>query len=228
MTERPVEPADQPGAMPRRAYRSRKREQASLETRRRIRAAAETLFLRDGYIRTTTKAIAREAGVAEMTLFLAFNNKAALLSEIIRTSVRGDDDTPIASRASWQAMLDSSPDQMLTRFAEFHGAVQARTARILAVAEAAATADEELAARRDSAHAHIRADLQQIADALAGHRCLAAHLTATSAADVIYALTSQATYLLLTDECDWTTKQYVDWLAATLQSTLTNANDPHI
>jgi AcrR family transcriptional regulator len=228
MTERSVEPADQPGGMPRRAYRSRKREQASLETRRRIRAAAEALFLRDGYIRTTTKAIAREAGVAEMTLFLAFDNKAALLSEIIRTSVRGDDhDTPIASRASWQAMLDSSPDQILTRFAEFNGAVQARTARILAVAEAAATADVELAARRVGAHAHIRADFQQIADVLASHRCLAPHLTATHAADVIYALASQATYLLLTDECDWTTQRYVDWLAATLQSTLINANHPH-
>ena len=225
MSDRAVKDGDEPAARPRRSYTSRKREQASLETRQRIRAAAEALFLRDGYARTTTKAIAREAGVSEMTVFLAFNNKAALLSEIIRTTVRGDDDgTPVARRASWHEMLDAPADEILARFAEFNGAVQVRTARILAVAEAAATADEQLAARRDSAHAHIRADFQQVADALARHRRLPAQLTATHAADVIYALTNPTTYLLLTDERGWTTRQYVEWLAATLKATLIDSD----
>jgi AcrR family transcriptional regulator len=221
MSDRAVKDGDEPAARPRRAYTSRKREQASLETRQRIRVAAEALFLRDGYARTTTKAIAREAGVSEMTVFLAFNNKAALLSEIIRTTVRGDDDgTPIAARASWHEILAAPPDEIVPRFAQFNGAVQVRTARILAVAEAAATTDEQLAARRDSAHEHIRADFQQVADALAGHRRLPAHLSATHAADVIYALTNPTTYLLLTDERGWTTQQYNAWLAATLNATL--------
>jgi len=225
MAEGPVKPSNEPAASPRRAYTSRKREQASLETRQRIRAAAEALFLRDGYVRTTTKAIARDAGVSEMTVFLAFNNKAALLSEIIRTTVRGDDgDTPIAHRASWREILDAPPDQILARFAQFNGAAQTRTARILAVAEAAATADEQLAARRDSAHAHIRADFQQVADALARHRRLARHLTAAHAADVIYALTNPTTYLLLTDERGWSTQQYVEWLATTLKATLIDSD----
>jgi AcrR family transcriptional regulator len=224
MPEQPAKRTDAADASPRRAYRSRKREQASLETRQRIRAVAEALFLRDGYARTTTKAIAREAGVAEMTLFLAFDNKAALLSEIIRTTVRGDDhETPIASRARWQEMLDAPPHQILLRFAEFNGAVQVRIARILAVAEAAAAADDQLAARRDNAHTHVRADFQQIADALAKHRSLHAHLTVGCAADVIYALANPTTYLLLTDECGWTTEQYTEWLAATLTATLTKS-----
>lgn len=225
MAEGPVKPSGEPAARPRRAYTSRKREQASLQTHQRIRAAAEALFLRDGYVRTTTKAIAREAGVSEMTVFLAFNNKAALLSEIIRTTVRGEDHaSPIASSASWHEILNAPPDEILARFAQFNGAVQSRTARILTVAETAAAADQQLAARRENAHAHIRADFQQVADALAGHRRLAAHITATHAADIIYALTSPATYLLLTDECDWTDQQYVDWLATTLKTTLTNSN----
>jgi AcrR family transcriptional regulator len=226
MTERRVKPSDEPPTIPRRAYTSRKREQASLKTRQRIRAAAERLFLRDGYVRTTTKAIAREAGVSEMTVFLAFNNKAALLSEIIRTTIRGDDDaTPIAGRARWLEILDAPPDEILPRFAEFNGAVQLRTARILAVAEAAATTDEQLASRRDSSHAHIRADFQQIAEALARHRRLPQRLTAAHAADVIYALTNPTTYLLLTDERGWTTRQYTEWLASTLQTTLTDPNN---
>ncbi len=224
MSDRSVNPADESAAGPRRAYSSRKREQASLETRRRIRAAAEALFLCNGYVRTTTKVIAREAGVSEMTVFLAFNNKAAILSEIIRTTVRDDDDTPIAGRAEWRAMLGGQPDQILDRLAAFTGGVQARAARILAVAEAAAATDEQLAARRDDSHAHIRADLQQIADTLADRGRLAEGLTAEGAADVIYALTNPSTYLLLTDERGWSTERYVQWLAATLNATLTNHN----
>lgn len=43
--------------------------------RRRIRAAAERLFMRDGYGPTTMLSIAVEAGVAEKTLYLAFSSK---------------------------------------------------------------------------------------------------------------------------------------------------------
>jgi hypothetical protein len=39
---------------------------------------------------------------------------------------------------------------------------------------------------------------------------------------VIYALTNPSTYLLLTDERNWTTEQYIAWLAASLTTTLTS------
>jgi len=208
---------------PRRSYRSPKREQASLDTRRRIRETAEALFLRHGYFRTTTKAIAKHAGVAEMTVFLAFSTKAALLSEIIRVKVRGDDqDTPMVARDIWQEMLGAPPGEILPRFAALNGEILGRTARILALAESVATADAELAAQRDSSHAHIRSDFQQVADALHKRRDLAPGITADLAGDAIYALASPSTFLLLTDECGWSKPRYVAWLAATLQTTLTN------
>jgi AcrR family transcriptional regulator len=227
MSFRSVKPPEQPGEIERRQYRSPKRERASLATRRRIRAAAEELFIRDGYVRTTTRAIAQRAGVAEMTLFLAFTNKPALLSEIIRVNVRGDDDdTPISRRVAWQEILTAAPEQILRRFAEFTGQVQARTARVLAVAEAAATTDSKLASRRAEAHAHIRADFQQVADALAGHHRLAEDIPAARAADIIYALASESTYLLLVDERGWSNRQYVEWLSMTLDATLCDDRQP--
>jgi hypothetical protein len=60
----------------------------ALETRRRIRLAAQTLLLRDGYVRTSMTAVAAQAGVAEKTVYLAYATKAALLDEIIRTAIR--------------------------------------------------------------------------------------------------------------------------------------------
>jgi AcrR family transcriptional regulator len=224
MSRSPVKPSDEASSRSSRPYRSPKRKQAARETRRRIRAAAEALFLRDGYVRTTTKGIAKEAGVAEMTVFLAFSNKAALLSEIIRVRVRGDDEeAPMAARASWQDMLGAPGDEMLTRFAELNGEVLVRTARVLALAEAAAAADSELAVQRDRAHAHIRSDFQQVADALGKRGCLSATTTPQRAGDVMFALGNEVTYLRLIDECGWSSTQYVAWLTDALQTTLTSA-----
>ena len=80
----------------RRPYHSPKRAQAALERRRRMRAAAEKLFMRDGYEPTTMLRIAAEARVAERTLYLAYPSKAALLGEIIRVGVRGGEgDQPL-------------------------------------------------------------------------------------------------------------------------------------
>jgi TetR/AcrR family transcriptional regulator, regulator of autoinduction and epiphytic fitness len=221
MSGSPVKRPDEATSRSSRRYRSPKREQAARETRRRVRAAAEALFLRDGYVRTTTKGIAKEAGVAEMTVFLAFANKAALLSEIIRVRVRGDDEeAPMAARASWQDMLGAPGNEILARFAELNGEILARTARVLVLAEAAAAADGELAVQRDRSHAHIRSDFQQVADALANQGCLSATTTPERAGDVMFALVNEVTYLRLIDECGWSTAEYVAWLTRSLQATL--------
>jgi len=206
----------------RRGYRSPKREQAALETRRRIRSTAERLFLRDGYIPTTTRAISREAGVAEMTLFNAFPSKAALLSEIVRVNLRGDDrDAPVPNRTIWPEILNSPADEILRRFAEFNGNVLARTARVLALAEAAADSDPELALRRDNAHGQVRSDFRQVADALDANGALPDTVTPQHAADTIYVLANEVVYLRLIDECGWSTARYVNWLADILQTSLT-------
>src|ERR1700722_6364883 len=105
-----------PGRKP---YHSPKRAQAALGRRRRMRAPAERLFLRDGYEPTTMLSIAAEAGVAEKTLYLAYPSKAGLLDEIIRVGGRGDDgDQPLTRRAPWTEMLAAaSVPEVVSRFA---------------------------------------------------------------------------------------------------------------
>jgi AcrR family transcriptional regulator len=53
-----------------------------VETRSRILKAAERLFARQGFDGTTTRDLAREASVAEGTLFRHFENKKAILVEV--------------------------------------------------------------------------------------------------------------------------------------------------
>ena len=84
MPERPVK----------RKYDATSRRAAAAATRDRICAAAEQLFVADGYARTSIRAVAQAAGVAEATIYLTFPNKAALLDAVI---VRADARQPVGA-----------------------------------------------------------------------------------------------------------------------------------
>ncbi len=55
------------------------------DTRGRILQAASKLIIAQGYARTTTRAIATEAGVNEVTLFRHFGSKENLFHEMVET-----------------------------------------------------------------------------------------------------------------------------------------------
>lgn len=59
----------------------------------RIFEVAAAIFVREGFAGTTTKAIATQAGVSEVTLFRRYENKAALLGRAIDHQWR---DVPLA------------------------------------------------------------------------------------------------------------------------------------
>jgi AcrR family transcriptional regulator len=218
MTKRDVKSPRQ-----RRAYHSPKRAQQALETRRRISAAAQELFLTRGYTATSIDQIASAARVALRTIFLAFPSKAAILSEIIQVAVRGDDEhVLVRDRAHWQKMLSLPAPQLLVDLAYGTATILARTALLLELGEIAADQDRELATFRDRGHQNMRSDFHEIAAALAEQNALQVGLSTQTAADIIYALASHDVYLRLTRQCDWTPDRYSRWLTTTLQTTLLN------
>lgn len=225
MSDRPVNPPSRSTARP---YRSAKRAQGALATRQAIREAATTLFLKDGYARTSMKAIASQAGVSEKTMYLAYATKANLLSHVIQVAVRGDEDpAPLSRRPEWQTVFDGSPDQAFARFATLNAAVMARTAAIIAVGEAAASTDPELAAYRDQAHQAARADVRALVTALQRAGALAADTDERAAADTIYVLAAdESIYLRLTHECGWTDTQYAELIASILHARLAPRQPP--
>jgi AcrR family transcriptional regulator len=214
---------------PSRRYRSVKRQADARATRERIRLAAESLFLRDGYSQTSMRAIAKHADVAEKTVYLAFPTKAQLLSEVIRVAVRGDDEeTPITARKDWHAILDAPADEVLERLARHETKALERTARLLAMADIAAAGDQRLIPLRDRGHAAQRSLYVEAAASLADRGMLDSGIPPADAADTIYALTHEALYLRLTDECRWSPSRYAHWLSATLTATLTKSPlEPH-
>jgi AcrR family transcriptional regulator len=221
MTSEP--PVNQPGSTaPSRPYRSDKRAEGARRTRQAIREAATTLFLRDGYVPTSMKAIARQAGVSEKTMYLAYDTKASLLRHVIQVAVRGDEDpAPLSERPEWRAVFAGPANEAFARFAALNARLMRRTATIIALGEAAAASDRELAAYRDRAHEAARDDVRALVAALDRAGVLAPGIAHGEAADTIYALAAdEGVYLRLTRECGWTDARYADLIGRTLQAVL--------
>ena len=219
MSGPPVKPPDRSS---RRPYNSPKRTAAALKTRDAIRDAAEGLFLRDGYARTSMKAIAKQAGVSEPNLYLIYKTKANLLREVIQVAVRGDEaPETLSERPEWRAVMAGPPDEVFARFATLNAALMARTAQIIALAESAAAVDPELAEHRARAHTTARADLHALAVELKRRGALAPGISERDATDTMYAIANDASvYLRLTTECGWNQARYADLIARTLTATL--------
>jgi AcrR family transcriptional regulator len=200
-----------------RRYDARARRAAALATRDRICATAEELFVRKGYARTSIRAIAATAEVAEATVYLAFPNKAALLDAVILRAI-GD-----SGSDSLDAILASAPSAILRHTAEAQAVLMRRAAQLIAIGESAALMDAELRPLRERAHRGVRAMMRAIADRLGEAGLLAPGLTPQAAADTLYAIGNETTYLRFVDGCGHSPERYAAWLAATLEATVRRA-----
>ncbi len=130
-----------------RRYRSTLRAEQAQDTRRRIRAAADALFLERGYRDVSMDDIAKAAGVARQTVFSAFGSKAGVLKDVLDVRLAGDDaPLSIAERPAARRMLAATdPTDAIRRQAKIIVDAGARVAPLWpAVREAAAT-DTEIA-----------------------------------------------------------------------------------
>jgi len=196
-----------------RRYDASGRRAAAEATRERICAAAERLFLRDGYARTSIRAVAREARVAEATVYLTFSTKSALLNATILRATGAEEGKPL------RAIIAARPQDMLSRLANAHAAAMSRAAPLIALGESATLMDADLRPLRDRAHANLRAAYDAIAQRLADAKLLQPDVTADDAADTLYAICNETTYLRFTHD-GTRPKQYATWLTATLKARL--------
>jgi len=201
-----------------RRYDASSRRAAAAATRERICAAAEELFVRDGYARTSVRAVARAAGVAEATIYLAFPGKGALLDAVIIRATRDN------AAESLDAIAAAPPDEILSRLAASNAVLMARAARLIALGESATLMDAELRPLRERAHRNLRAALRDVAVRLAA----AGRLRASSqeAADTLYAIANEDTYLRMTEGAGLSPERYAAWLASALEAVLLSGPAP--
>jgi len=206
----------------RRSYDSSNRARQAQETRRRIVEAAALMFVRDGYSATSISAIAQQAGVAVPTVYASLRSKANILRAVVELTVRGDDDAaPLASRRRWQELeRQQDPREQLALFAHLHRQICDREAAVFAQLEAAAGADPE-ATQLLAEHDQRRYETQRrLARSLHRRRALKPNLAAREAADVIWTLASERTYLALVRDRRWKADTYERWVAEQLEAAL--------
>lgn len=197
-----------------RRYEAPARRASAQETRARICSAAEALFVRDGYAKTSIRAVAARAGVSEATVYLAFENKARLLDETILRALEESGGSSIAE------VLTLPPEKILRGLAESHSLLMERAAHLIAIGEGAAVMDAALRPRRERAHMGLRRAMRGVVEALDAASLLRPGLSIAEATDTLYAIPNDTTYLRLTAGGQRTPAEYASWLAETLEVAL--------
>jgi AcrR family transcriptional regulator len=197
----------------RRYHSPRRREQAEA-TRKEILDAAERLFIKDGYVCTSMAAIAKEAGVAVKTVYLAFETKSGLLRALWHRNLRGGrEDVPVGDQDWFREVLEErDPAKALRLNARNSRVVKTRIAPLGEVILGAAPADPEIDALSKRIWSQFYDNQREVVKALHRRKALKPGLGVDRAADILWTLNHPRTYMLLLQDRGWTPEQYERWL----------------
>lgn len=146
-----------------RAYQLGRRQQAVDQTRTRIvTATREILGAEDDFVGFSIDAVARQAGVARMTIYYQFGSRVGLLDALC--------DSLAATGGMWSlraALDDPDPlhglDVFVTAFARFWGSTRRVTRRLHALAALDADFEEVIRLRQERRQHHLERLLPRIA-----------------------------------------------------------------
>jgi AcrR family transcriptional regulator len=173
--------------------------------------AAAVLFVREGYLRTTMKAIAAEAGTSVETVY-AQGSKAALLLACVDRALAGDDeDVPLTDRADFAAAL-AQPTSAATieAFVRALAHVAVRAGGLLVAFEDAAAADISTAELWAAAEQHRKADCRRLVQAVADRGPLPRGWDVGTATDAVWLVaTPRRAHIALTT-LGWDLERLVD------------------
>jgi AcrR family transcriptional regulator len=210
------------GVKPARRYDSPHRREQAAATRARILEAARRLFEADGYAATSMGAVAAESGVALKTVYVAFESKAGLLRSLWNVLLRGDEGAaPVGERDWYRDVLDETdPARQLRLNARNSRVVKERVGALMQVLRAAAAVDPEIGELWQRIEREFYENQRAVVRSLQRKRALKPGLSATRAADLVWALNHPDVWRLLVVERGWTPAAYEDWLAATFAAQL--------
>ena len=211
-----------------RRYDSPLRRDQAAATRRHILEIAKQLFECDGYLATPMSAIAREAGVALKTVYLAFDTKSGLLRALWQFVLVGEDNqAPVAERSWYREVLDDAdPKRQLQLNASNSRAVKQRAAALMKVIRDAAPADADLGALWRNIQADFHHNQGRIVTLLHERRALRRDLDVGAATDILWTLNHPDVWQLLVIERHWSPERYEGWLADTSCAQLLDSPEP--
>jgi TetR/AcrR family transcriptional regulator, regulator of cefoperazone and chloramphenicol sensitivity len=196
----------------RRRYNSPRRREQAEATRAQIAAAARRLFAARGWAGTTVRDVAREAGVAEPTVYATYGSKAGLARALIEA---------VESQAEFSRSMaevraaQGDPAKQLAVLVHFDRRLFERGADVIGLMRDADRAEPELHAAYQDGRNHA----DQLRRAIFGAwpaAVLRDGVDAGLAADYFAALCNIDVYRVLTQERGWSVDQVERWWRASL------------
>jgi AcrR family transcriptional regulator len=183
--------------------------------------AAAALFVRDGYLRTTMKAIAGEAGTSVETVYAQGSKGALLLACVDRALGGDDDDVPLTDRADFTAALTRpSAEAAIEAFVRAMTEVAQRAGGLLVAFEDAAAADAATAELWAAAEQDRKKDLRRLVQAVADLVPLARGWSIDTATDALWlVVTPRAAHTAL-QALGWSPDQLVECVTVQLHALL--------
>ncbi|MBO1902448.1 TetR/AcrR family transcriptional regulator [Leucobacter weissii] len=191
-----------------RAYRSPRREAESAATRSAVIAAAAKLFVRDGYVATSIRAIAEEAGVSVPTVHNQ-GQKHTLLMAAFEVAFASDEGShSLADRPHMvEAMSQPDTELAIAQYVRLLGEAHRRAAGLVRAMAAAADADPLVRAAYADIEARGRRDTGIAAGWLV-ERGLVAPEHLSEAADVFGYIVSADAYVHFTETRGWSLERW--------------------
>jgi TetR/AcrR family transcriptional regulator, regulator of autoinduction and epiphytic fitness len=201
-----------------RRYSSPLREEGARRTGELILAAAQDLFIAQGYVQTTIEQIAERAGVSRPTVFANAGSKRDLLKRLRDLALAGDDDpTPVIERKWYQeALTEPEPAASVRLHARNLSRIYQRYAQLDEIVHHAAATDPELGDFWKTAETQRRFGAQAFIESLTSKGPLRPGLDQDAAVDVLWVVGASEPYRRLVAESGWTPERYEQWLGDTL------------
>lgn len=201
---------------------TKRRERAEAErraTRRRVVAAAQRLFVEQGYIATTMADIASAAGVAMQSVYKAGKSKPELLQRVVDVIVAGDDEHVLLTDRPNFAAISAEPEaaRQVEMVAALIASTQERSASVQVALREAAAVDETVARYLDAELARRHETIGAIVGLIAEDRL---RFSREESADTVWAIGSSEVFLLLRKRRGWEAERYLRWLTRTLTEQL--------
>jgi AcrR family transcriptional regulator len=201
-----------------RKYNSSRRKAQSQETRMQITEAARELFIERGYSGTSIDAIAKEAGVAQETIYALFGNKMAILARVVDVSIVGDGQPiPLLAREQIREVeFETVQSRQIGMFAKRIRMIMSRVAPLFEVMRSAAKTEPEIRAMLKKYLGGKMEGMGYFVDCLLANGPLQKRMSKLAATETLWTLTSAEVYNLLTADRGWSAEEYESWLSQTL------------
>ncbi len=198
---------------PKRRYDSVRRREQARQTREVILAAAQRLFLSDGFAPTTIAAIAEQARVSVDTVYKTFGGKPGLVRAICEQALAGDQTIPAEARSDALQASEHDPRAIICGWGKLTTEIAPRVVPILLLVRAAAAADPEMAGLQSELDAQRLERMTRNARNLAAANHLRENLTPKLAGEIMWTYSSPELYELLVLTRGWPLERYGAFIA---------------